>query len=41
MLIKVPVSVGELADKITILEINKNKIKDKNKYFKLKKKNNF
>tara|TARA_B110000444_G_C18801116_1_gene577511 strand:- start:1221 stop:1607 length:387 start_codon:yes stop_codon:yes gene_type:complete len=31
MLIKIPVSVGELADKITILEIKKNKIKDKNK----------
>tara|TARA_B110000444_G_C18519038_1_gene445775 strand:- start:241 stop:627 length:387 start_codon:yes stop_codon:yes gene_type:complete len=26
MLIKIPVSVGELADKITILEIKKNKI---------------
>jgi hypothetical protein len=31
MLIKIPVSVGELVDKITILEIKKNKIKDKNK----------
>jgi len=31
MLIKIPVSVGELADKITILEIKKNKINDKNK----------
>ena len=28
MLIKIPVSVGELADKITILEIKKNKISD-------------
>ena len=37
MLIKVPVSVGELADKITILEIKKNKIKDKNKLFDIKK----
>ena len=31
MLIKIPVSVGELADKITILEIKKTKIKQKNK----------
>ena len=31
MLIKIPVSVGELTDKITILEIKKNKIKDKKK----------
>tara|TARA_B110000858_G_scaffold197869_1_gene261230 strand:- start:952 stop:1338 length:387 start_codon:yes stop_codon:yes gene_type:complete len=31
MLIKIPVSVGELADKITILEIKKIKIKEKNK----------
>ena len=31
MLIKIPVSVGELADKITILEIKKNKIKDEKK----------
>ena len=31
MLIKIPVSVGELVDKITILEIKKKKIKDKNK----------
>jgi|TARA_B110000967_G_scaffold205946_1_gene251571 hypothetical protein len=37
MLIKVPVSVGELADKITILEIKKNKIKDKNKLFDIEK----
>ena len=29
MLIKIPVSVGELADKITILEIKKSKIKNK------------
>ena len=29
MLIKIPVSVGELADKITILEIKKQKIVDK------------
>ena len=31
MLIKIPVSVGELADKITILEIKKKKIADKKK----------
>jgi hypothetical protein len=31
MLINIPVSVGELVDKITILEIKKIKIKDKNK----------
>ena len=31
MLIKIPVSVGELADKITILEIKKTKIKEKKK----------
>ena len=31
MLIKIPVSTGELVDKITILEIKKNKIKDKKK----------
>ena len=31
MLIKIPVSVGELADKITILEIKKTKIKEKDK----------
>ena len=31
MLIKIPVSVGELVDKITILEIKKKKIKDKKK----------
>ena len=31
MLITIPVSVGELADKITILEIKKTKIKQKNK----------
>jgi len=31
MLIKIPVSVGELADKITILEIKKKKITDKKK----------
>ena len=31
MLINIPVSVGELVDKITILEIKKKKIKDKNK----------
>ena len=37
MLIKIPVSVGELADKITILEIKKNKIKDKNKLFDIEK----
>lgn len=31
MLIKIPVSIGELADKITILEIKKTKIKEKSK----------
>ena len=31
MLVNIPVSVGELVDKITILEIKKIKIKDKNK----------
>ena len=31
MIIKIPVSVGELIDKITILEIKKVKIKDKKK----------
>jgi len=31
MLINIPVSVGELVDKITILEIKKIKINDKNK----------
>jgi|TARA_B110000285_G_C14838299_1_gene474167 hypothetical protein len=31
MLIKIPVSVGELADKITILEIKKIKIKQRDK----------
>ena len=36
MLIKIPVSVGELADKITILEIKKNKISDINNLKKIK-----
>lgn len=36
MLIKIPVSVGELADKITILEIKKNKITDINNLKKIK-----
>ena len=31
MIIKIPVSIGELADKITILEIKKVKIRDKKK----------
>ena len=31
MIVKIPVSVGELADKITILEIKKNKINDSDK----------
>ena len=31
MIVKVPVSVGELLDKITILEIKKEKIKDEKK----------
>jgi len=35
MLIKIPVSIGELADKITILEIKKNKIADKKKLKKI------
>ena len=35
MLIKIPVSVGELADKITILEIKKKKILDKKKLKKI------
>ena len=38
MLIKIPVSVGELVDKITILEIKKKIIKDKKKIKKKKKK---
>ena len=29
MIVKIPVSVGELIDKITILEIKNKKIKDK------------
>ena len=36
MLIKIPVSVGELTDKITILEIKKNKITDINNLKKIK-----
>ncbi|MDB9818521.1 DUF6165 family protein [Pelagibacterales bacterium] len=35
MLIKIPVSIGELADKITILEIKKKKIADKKKLKKI------
>lgn len=41
MLIKIPVSVGELADKITILEIKKNKISDINNLKKIKNELNF
>jgi len=36
MLIKIPVSVGELVDKITILEIKKKIIKDKKKLTNIK-----
>tara|TARA_B110001454_G_C12622290_1_gene393351 strand:+ start:544 stop:933 length:390 start_codon:yes stop_codon:yes gene_type:complete len=36
MIIKIPVSVGELIDKITILEIKKVKIKDKSKLLNIK-----
>tara|TARA_B110000444_G_scaffold95597_1_gene90515 strand:+ start:730 stop:1116 length:387 start_codon:yes stop_codon:yes gene_type:complete len=36
MLIKIPVSVGELVDKITILEIKKKIIKDKKKLINIK-----
>ena len=41
MLIKIPVSTGELVDKITILEIKKIKIKDKNKLNKIKKEHKY
>ena len=36
MLIKIPVSIGELVDKITILEIKKKIIKDKKKLINIK-----
>ena len=41
MLIKIPVSTGELVDKITILEIKKIKIKDKNKLTEIKKEHKY
>ena len=41
MLIKIPVSTGELADKITILEIKKIKIKDKLKLADIKKEHKY
>ena len=41
MLIKIPVSTGELADKITILEIKKIKIKDKLKLTDIKKEHKY
>tara|TARA_B100001094_G_scaffold45438_1_gene40384 strand:+ start:185 stop:571 length:387 start_codon:yes stop_codon:yes gene_type:complete len=41
MLIKIPVSTGELVDKITILEIKKIKIKDKNKLNEIKKEHKY
>ena len=41
MLIKIPVSTGELVDKITILEIKKNKIKDKKKLNEIKKEHKY
>jgi hypothetical protein len=41
MLIKIPVSAGELVDKITILEIKKIKIKDKNKLNEIKKEHKY
>ena len=36
MIVKIPVSVGELIDKITILEIKNKKIKDKKKLINIK-----
>jgi len=36
-MLNIPVSIGELIDKITILEIKKEKIKDKNKLIKVNK----
>ena len=41
MLIKIPVSAGELVDKITILEIKKIKIKDKKKLNEIKKEHKY
>ena len=41
MLIKIPVSTGELVDKITILEIKKIKIKDKTKLNEIKKEHKY
>jgi hypothetical protein len=41
MIIKIPVSTGELVDKITILEIKKNKIKDKKKLNEIKKEHKY
>ena len=36
MIVKIPVSIGELIDKITILEIKNKKIKDKKKLINIK-----
>lgn len=41
MLIKIPVSVGELVDKITILEIKKIKVEDKLKLIDIKKEHKY
>ena len=41
MLIKIPVSVGELVDKITILEIKKIKVEDKSKLIDIKKEHKY
>ena len=41
MLIKIPVSTGELVDKITILEIKKIKVKDKLKLIDIKKEHKY
>ena len=41
MLIKIPVSTGELVDKITILEIKKIKVNDKLKLIDIKKEHNY
>ena len=41
MLIKIPVSTGELADKITILEIKKIKVKDRVKLADIKKEHKY
>ena len=41
MLIKIPVSTGELVDKITILEIKKIKVQDKLKLIDIKKEHKY